>query len=150
MHSERQHGRHDDDGHVSGERELHRIGDHALSAAVTGAGGLNQVLPVSYVNNVNPGTATASATYAGNGNYGSSSDSKTFTILLVYGFVNVQNLPPPSSKTFNSGSAVRCAGNTRLVVSFTTVPTRSHRSRFRGHIRAGRPYRDLSSPTGPV
>jgi len=26
--------------------------------------------------------------------------------VLWYGFLNVQNLPPPSSKTFNLGSAV--------------------------------------------
>ena len=33
------------------------------SATVTGAGGLNQSLTVSYTNNTNAGTATASATY---------------------------------------------------------------------------------------
>src|SRR5207237_1404661 len=50
------------------------------SASVTGAGGLNQVLAVSYTNNPNAGTATASASYAGDANHTSSSDSKTFTI----------------------------------------------------------------------
>ncbi|HEX7175531.1 MAG TPA: kelch repeat-containing protein, partial [Pyrinomonadaceae bacterium] len=50
------------------------------SAAVTGAGGLNQPLTVSYTDNVNAGTATASASYAGDANYLGSSDSKNFTI----------------------------------------------------------------------
>jgi hypothetical protein len=35
------------------------------SASVTGAGGLNQSLSVSYTNNLNAGTASASASYAG-------------------------------------------------------------------------------------
>jgi hypothetical protein len=50
------------------------------TAAVTGAGGLNQSLTVSYSNNANAGTASASASFAGDGNHTSSSDSKTFTI----------------------------------------------------------------------
>jgi hypothetical protein len=47
---------------------------------VTGAGGLNQSLPVLYGNNINAGTATASAAYAGSANYTDSSDSTSFTI----------------------------------------------------------------------
>jgi hypothetical protein len=47
---------------------------------VTGAGGLNQSLAVSYSNNTNAGTASASATFAGDANHTGSSDSKTFTI----------------------------------------------------------------------
>ncbi|HKZ82208.1 MAG TPA: Ig-like domain-containing protein, partial [Anaerolineae bacterium] len=50
------------------------------SATVTGPGGLNQALTVSYVNNVNAGTATASASYAESANYLGSSDSENFTI----------------------------------------------------------------------
>jgi Domain of unknown function (DUF5011) len=50
------------------------------TASVTGAGGLSQGLSVSYANNVNAGTATASASYAGDANHDQSSDSKTFTI----------------------------------------------------------------------
>jgi YDG domain-containing protein/Big-like domain-containing protein len=50
------------------------------SATVTGDGGLNQAATVSYSNNVNAGTATASASYAGDTNHNSSSDSKNFTI----------------------------------------------------------------------
>ena len=50
------------------------------TATVTGAGGLNQTLTVSYTNNINVGTATASASFAGDANYTASSDSKTFQI----------------------------------------------------------------------
>ena len=50
------------------------------SATVTGAGGLSQSLTVNYTNNINAGTATASATFAGNANHTGSRDTKTFTI----------------------------------------------------------------------
>ena len=51
------------------------------SAVVTGPGGLNDSsLPVTYENNTNAGTATASASYAATGNYAASTDSETFTI----------------------------------------------------------------------
>ncbi|HMD10873.1 MAG TPA: YDG domain-containing protein, partial [Marmoricola sp.] len=50
------------------------------SASATGAGGLSQSLAVSYGNNVNAGTAFASATFAGDANHTGSSDSTSFTI----------------------------------------------------------------------
>lgn len=50
------------------------------TANVTGAGELNQPVTVTYTNNVNAGTATASATFAETGNHFSSSDSQDFTI----------------------------------------------------------------------
>src|SRR5207245_11531591 len=50
------------------------------TASVTGVGGLNQALTVGYLNNTNMGTATASASFAGDANHTGSSDSKTFTI----------------------------------------------------------------------
>ena len=50
------------------------------SASVTGPGGLNQSLTVSYQGNTNAGQATASASYAESGNYESSNGSKNFTI----------------------------------------------------------------------
>ena len=50
------------------------------TAVVTGAGGLNQFLTVNYTNNIAVGTATASATFAGDLNHTGSTDSKTFTI----------------------------------------------------------------------
>src|SRR5215211_1070043 len=50
------------------------------SANVTGPNGLNQPLPVSYTDNVNAGTVTASASYAETANYNASNNSETFTI----------------------------------------------------------------------
>src|ERR1019366_5606980 len=52
------------------------------SATVTGAGGLSQpVTPVTYTNNTNAGTATASATYAGDANHAASTTATAnFTI----------------------------------------------------------------------
>ena len=50
------------------------------SAAVTGAGGLNTGLTVTYSDNVSAGVATASASYAGDANHSGSNDSKHFTI----------------------------------------------------------------------
>jgi hypothetical protein len=50
------------------------------SARVTGAGGLDEPVPVSYTNNIMPGTATATATYGGDWNHIGDSMSTTFTI----------------------------------------------------------------------
>jgi hypothetical protein len=82
---------------------------------VTGPAGLNESLTVSYSNNVNVGTATASASYAGSANYLPSNDSETFQILAwnaqghgFYAPVGVENtywvssgdtLPSPGSST---------------------------------------------------
>ena len=50
------------------------------SVSVTGARGLSLNPAANYSNNTNAGTATASYTYAENGNYNGSNDSKTFQI----------------------------------------------------------------------
>jgi hypothetical protein len=50
------------------------------SASVTGAGGLDENLDVTYTDNINAGTAGASASYGETANYLASSDSTTFTI----------------------------------------------------------------------
>ena len=50
------------------------------AATVTGAGGLSEAVAVTYSNNVNAGTATATASYAENTNYLGSTNSKTFEI----------------------------------------------------------------------
>ena len=51
------------------------------SVSITGAGGLSLPATPSYTNNINPGMATASYTYAGDANHYGSSGSKTFQIL---------------------------------------------------------------------
>ncbi|MFN8466045.1 MAG: MBG domain-containing protein [Caldilineaceae bacterium] len=74
----------------------------SCTAAATGVGGLNQTgLTVSFANNINAGTATASATYAGTANYLASNGSTPFTIGKATPTIAVQN---PSSVTYN-GSA---------------------------------------------
>ena len=50
------------------------------TATVTGVGGLNDSLTVSYTNNINAGTASASASFAGDANHNGSSDSRNSTI----------------------------------------------------------------------
>lgn len=50
------------------------------TATATGTGGLSQILTVAYLNNIDAGTATASASFAGDASHGGSSDSKTFAI----------------------------------------------------------------------
>ena len=50
------------------------------SATVTGAGGLQQPVPVNYGDNTNAGTAHATATFAGDANHDGSSDEKWFVI----------------------------------------------------------------------
>ncbi len=50
------------------------------TASVTGAGGLNQSLTVNYSNNTSAGSATASATFAGDANHTGNSNSGGFTI----------------------------------------------------------------------
>lgn len=50
------------------------------SASVTGAGGLDQPLTVNHSNHTNAGTASASASYAGDTNHNGSNDSETFEI----------------------------------------------------------------------
>jgi hypothetical protein len=50
------------------------------TATVTGAGGLSHAVAVTYQNNVDVGTATASATFDGDTNHTGSSDSRTFAI----------------------------------------------------------------------
>ena len=71
------------------------------TATVTGAGGLNQSLTVNYSNNTNAGTATASASFAGDANHASSTDSKTFVIDPT---ASTTTVTCPSSVTYN-GSA---------------------------------------------
>jgi hypothetical protein len=50
------------------------------TASVTGVGGLNQSLTVNYSNNMSAGSATASATFAGDANHAGSSNNGGFTI----------------------------------------------------------------------
>jgi len=72
------------------------------TATVTGIGGLNDSLTVSYTNNINAGTASASASFAGDANHNGSSDSKTFTIEKA---ASVTSVTCPASVTYNGAAA---------------------------------------------
>jgi DNA/RNA endonuclease G (NUC1) len=69
------------------------------SATVTGVGGLSQTLPVMYVNNTNVGTASAGASYGGDGNHTLSSGSTTFTISRLNAALSLSNLIQPYDGT---------------------------------------------------
>jgi hypothetical protein len=76
------------------------------TAKATGAGGLDHNLTVSYSDNVNAGTATASATYGGDGNHTGSSGSNTFTIDKASSTVTVTC---PGSRTYTGGAIEPCS-----------------------------------------
>ncbi len=63
------------------------------TAQVTGTGGLDLALAVTYADNVNAGTAAASAGYAETANYLASSDSKNFTIGQATPTLSITNSP---------------------------------------------------------
>ena len=71
------------------------------SVSVTGAGGLSLAPAASYLNNVGPGTATASYSYVGDANHTGSSDSKTFLITVVGATLKVTKIA--SDATVNVG-----------------------------------------------
>ena len=75
------------------------------SATVTGIGGLSQALTVTYTNNINAGTATASATFAGDANHNGSSDSKSFNIEKA---ASITVVTCPASVVYNGGAQTPC------------------------------------------
>ena len=52
----------------------------ACTATVTGVGGLNESVAVTYASNINVGTASASATFAGDANHDGSTGTGSFSI----------------------------------------------------------------------
>ena len=95
------------------------------TATVTGPG-LDQALAVTYANNVNAGTATASASYAGGTNYLPSSDSETFTIDKVTPTLQVTNTPSTYSGTQQEADIAATTAGTVSAVFYNdsaTVPT---------------------------
>ena len=78
------------------------------TANVTGAGGLNQSLTVSYTNNTAAGTATASAAFDGDANHLGSNDSKNFTIEKASSATAVSC---PASVTYSGAAQTPCTAN---------------------------------------
>ncbi|WP_323097567.1 PxKF domain-containing protein [Intrasporangium sp. YIM S08009] len=76
------------------------------SATVTGVGGLNKaVSPVTYTNNVNTGTAAASASYAGDTNHEASLGGASFTIAKAGSTVTVSC---PESRVYTGLALTPC------------------------------------------
>jgi hypothetical protein len=75
------------------------------TATATGDGGLSQSLPVSYTNNTAAGTASASASYAGDANHVPSSASTTFAISKASSVVTVTCAAPV---TFTGSAQTPC------------------------------------------
>src|SRR6266705_3649877 len=95
------------------------------TATVTGIGGLNQTLTVSYTNNINAGTATASASFAGDANHNASSDSKTFQISKVTLTVTADNktrVYGASNPTFTASYSGFVGGQTLATSGITGTP----------------------------
>ena len=76
------------------------------TATVTGAGGLSQSLVVSYADNTNAGTATATATYGGDSNHAGSSSSVTFVIEKA---TTTTTLTCPTSVTYIGVAQTPCS-----------------------------------------
>jgi hypothetical protein len=74
----------------------------AVSAASVGTVTLNADGSFTYQAGSTGGTDTFTYTVSD----GKASTTATVTMRIVYGFVNVQNLPPPDNKTFNRGATV--------------------------------------------
>jgi sugar lactone lactonase YvrE len=91
------------------------------SALVTGAGGLNQLLPVTYSNNINPGVATASASFAGDPNHTASSNTVTFTINQSQASTTTSIAATPNPATF--GQPVLLTGTVTPIAPGTAIPT---------------------------
>ena len=102
------------------------------TASVTGAGGLSQSLTVSYSNNVNAGSATASASFSGDANHNASSNSGGFTINKVLLTVTANNTTMTvgaAIPTFTASYSGFVNGETTAVLggspSLTTTATSS-------------------------
>src|SRR6185295_14726587 len=76
------------------------------TATATGAGGLNETLPVTHTDNTNTGTAHASASYAGDDNHTASNDAQTFTIEKAASLTSVSC--PAAALTYNGSAQTHC------------------------------------------
>jgi len=78
------------------------------TASYSGAGGLSGSLTPTYSDNVVVGTATASATYAGDANHAGSSNSATFGITQAASSVTVTC---PVSETYTGSAIETCTAS---------------------------------------
>ena len=78
------------------------------SAVVTGAGGLNEPVAVSYTDNVHAGQATVTASYAGDGNHGNTDATDHFTIAKA---ATTTALTCPELVTYDGSRKTPCAAS---------------------------------------
>ncbi len=98
------------------------------TASVTGPGGLDQVLTIGYFDNTNAGTATATASYAGDTNYAPSTDSAAFDIgkalaeCTVTGYAGTYDGAAHGATGTCTGVGGTSLAGLDLGASFTDVP----------------------------
>ena len=98
------------------------------TASATGAGGLNQSLTVNYTNNINAGSASASATFAESTNHLGSNDSETFSIgkadatIVVNGYTGNYDGAAHGATGTAIGVMSEALAGLNLGGSFTNVP----------------------------
>jgi probable HAF family extracellular repeat protein len=104
---------------------------HGATAVVTGTGGLNQGLTVSYTGTgitnygpsntapTNAGDYSAAANFNADSNYLGSSDSKPFTVSKANQTITVNN-GAPATATYNSQFMVAAAANSGLSVVYSS------------------------------
>jgi hypothetical protein len=78
------------------------------TATVAGAGGLSQSVTVIYTNNINVGTAAATASYIGDANHTPSTISTTFTIVLGSGTPTVTTVACPPTAPYTGSAVTPC------------------------------------------
>ena len=93
-------------GELSGWCDVDGSAADALLGSVTGAGGSELDSDPVYSNNTNAGTATASYTFAGDGNHPGSSDSQTFTIEKA---ASTTAVSCPASVTYDGSAQTPCS-----------------------------------------
>src|SRR5206468_2482510 len=75
------------------------------TAGYTTSDGLSGTLTVGYTNNTNAGTASASASYAGDANHAGSTDTKNFTIAQA---TSVTTVGCPASVSYSGAAQTPC------------------------------------------
>jgi len=123
------------------------------TATVTGAGGLSEAVTVNYSDNLNAGTATATANFAGDANHNPSSGNATFLInkanatVIVTGYTGVfDGAAHGASGSATGVGGADLSGSLTLGASFTNVPGGTAHWTFSG----GTNYNDQSGDVAIV
>ena len=107
------------------------------SATVTGAGDLNKGLEVSYTDNVNAGTATATASFAGDNNHKAATKSTTFDIGKASSTVAISC---PDSVWFTGSEITPCSATVAGAALNQAVPVSYSANKLAGTATAWASY----------